>query len=163
MKILSIDDQIARMGAVLPDWKVTKEDDRTAVWVGHLRPNKTNYRIRIFYRVPRLLDNTTVKRVQPRVFIDSPKLIPNADSDLPHVYWPKGDPTAGDPCLCLFDPDHEWSICDHLADTTVPWSSTWLYWYEAWRVSNIWFGPARHEGEEGDAGGSSAEAEIAKV
>ncbi|WP_246647720.1 hypothetical protein [Rhizobium laguerreae] len=152
MKILSIDEQIERMHSLWPDWKVTREDDRTAVWIGNLRPNKTSYRLRIFYRVPGLLENRTVKQVQPRVFVDTPKLRPNSKGELPHVYWPKGDPTGGEPCLCLFDPDHEWTICDYLAETTVPWSSTWLYWYEAWAVSANWFGPSRHEGEATDDG-----------
>lgn len=77
--ILSIDRQIERMRAVWPDWKVSRKNDRTATWIGNLRPNKTSYRVRIFYRVPKLLDNTTVNEVQPRVFIDSPQLMPNTN------------------------------------------------------------------------------------
>ncbi|MBB4274138.1 hypothetical protein [Rhizobium mongolense] len=150
------------MAAKWPDWRVTESDDRAAVWIGHLRPAKTTYRIRMFYRVPRLLERTTVKQAQPRVYVERPELQRkpgNPEGDLPHVYWINGDRPQGEACLCLFDPDHEWSICDWLADTTVPWTSTWLYWYEAWLVTGIWFGPGRHDGDFTDVGRKGLETE----
>lgn len=27
-----------------------------------------------------------------------------------------------------------------LVDTTVPWASEWLFYYELWRGTNVWFG-----------------------
>jgi len=162
LKILSIDDQIAWMAAKRADWQVDRKDERTAVWTGQLRPTKTSYHLRMFYRVPHLLERTTVRRVQPRVYVERPALQQkpgNPEGRLPHVYWINGDPSQGEPCLCLFDPDHEWSICDQLADTTVLWASKWLYWYEAWLVTGIWFGPGRHEEDFEDAGSKGLKAE----
>lgn len=146
--ILTIEEQIARMAATWPQWSVRRLSDDGAEWTGDLRPNAIEYGIRIRYRVHGLLRNVSVFDVQPRVYVDSPALVRkpgNPEGDLPHVYWPV-DRSRHEPSLCLFDPKAgEWSTCDAIADTTVPWTALWLNWYEGWRITGRWLGSGRHE------------------
>jgi len=146
--ILTIDQQIARMAAVWPQWSVRRLGSDGAEWIGDLQPNVIEYRLRIRYRVRSVLENVTVFDVQPRVFVDSPTLVRrpgNREGVLPHVYWPAGK-TTGEPSLCLFDTKAgEWSSCDAIADTTVPWAALWLNWYEGWRITGKWLGSGKHE------------------
>jgi hypothetical protein len=54
---------------------------------------------------------------------------------LPHVYYLHGDP------LCLFTASlGEWLPGDSIADTTVPWASIWLHYFEVWLATNTWEG-----------------------
>lgn len=48
----------------------------------------------------------------------------------------------GDPCdsLCLFLGPTEWNPTMALADTTVPWTSLWLRFFESWLFTNTWEG-----------------------
>jgi len=40
------------------------------------------------------------------------------------------------PYLCLFDPfNGEWTPSDLLAETTVPWTARYLYFYEGWLLT----------------------------
>lgn len=58
---------------------------------------------------------------------------------LPHVYSTK--PVR----LCLFDPQTaEWSPGAAIADTIVPWTYEWLFYFEEWLVSDEWKGGGRH-------------------
>ena len=45
-------------------------------------------------------------------------------------------PVSGDP-LCLFFGMHEWNPSMSLTDT-IPWTSLWLRFFEAWLVPNTW-------------------------
>jgi hypothetical protein len=57
----------------------------------------------------------------------------------------KGMWMGGYPVLCLFDPSAcEWTPCDLLAETTVPWTIDWLACYEGWRATGEWTGGGRH-------------------
>lgn len=53
---------------------------------------------------------------------------------LPHVYREAGDP------LCLFFGTQEWNPTIAIADTTIPWVSLWLRFFELWLVTNTWEG-----------------------
>ena len=70
----------------------------------------------------------------------SPDLNELADGrHLPHVYSTK--PVR----LCLFDPQTaEWSPGASIADTIVPWTYEWLFYFEEWLVSDEWKGGGRH-------------------
>lgn len=96
---------------------------------GHLRPRKESpsYKVRISYSEGR----------RPKVFVEAPEL----DAAAPHRY-PDGS-------LCLFHPTiFQWSDGKHLiAKTIVPWTATWLYFYEVWQKLGVWLGPeAPHTG-----------------
>ena len=50
-----------------------------------------------------------------------------------------------DGSLCLYWP-HEWwwrSDCI-IAETIIPWTASWLYFYELWLDTGEWLGPSSH-------------------
>ena len=59
---------------------------------------------------------------------------------VPHMY-PDGS-------LCLFYPGYkEWYYLDLWADTLIPWTSLWLYYYELWLQTGEWLGGGIHNGK----------------
>jgi len=91
------------------------------VWIGTLQPTpeSTIYKIRVVDRAPKF----------PRVYVLEPKLIEGA----PHVY--------SDGSLCLFYPkDFSWNKKSLIAETIIPWTSLWLYFYEIWLKTGYWYG-----------------------
>lgn len=148
--LIDIDTQIATMAMRWPDFRVRERSDRGAVWVGSLKPQKTWYAVRIIYRVPRAPEAFRVISVQPRVQILDPVLERHPsyeEGPIPHVYLNKDDPHL--PNLCLFDPyNKEWTPEDLLADTTVPWTARYLYFYEGWLLTKKWKGGGRHATRE---------------
>lgn len=151
--ILTIDQQIERMAELWPGWSVKRLSGQGAEWSGTLRPNRTEYQLRVRYRVPELLLTLTVLQAQPRVYVDWPALQEkpgNPEGRIPHVYWPVSDPN-GQPSLCLFDPEaREWGSGEYIADTTIPWAALWLNWYEGWLITGKWLGSGRHARRSAD-------------
>ncbi len=93
------------------------------VWNGCLQPTTFSpvYRIRLVYE----------GRSEPSVRVVSPTLEPDEEGKLPHIY-PDGS-------LCLYRAG-EWRQGDSLADSIVPWTAEWLYFYELWRATGTWTG-----------------------
>jgi hypothetical protein len=61
----------------------------------------------------------------------------SVEERIPHVY-------PGNR-LCLFLPGiGEWRPIDPIADTIVPWTATWLYFYEVWLATGRWHGEGEH-------------------
>lgn len=81
---------------------------------------------------------------QPQVIVSNPHLPSLAGGkDLPHVF--QQDPTR----LCLFLPGtREWTAQRALADTVLPWSLLWLYYFEVWLSSGEWTGGGMHPSEQ---------------
>lgn len=102
------------------------------IWNLDVRPSPFGrlYKVRIRYR----------SADSPEVVVVSPDLNELADGrHLPHVYSTK--PVR----LCLFDPQTaEWSPGASIADTIVPWTYEWLFYFEEWLVSDEWKGGGRH-------------------
>ncbi len=148
----SIEEQIQAMAFQWPGFKVVEQTDRTVMWEGLLAPDKRAHLVRIGYRRPNLLENITLHDAQPRVQVINPLLEPHADYEqgpIPHVYPSAATPSM--PFLCLFSPARrEWSITDLIAETTVFWTSEWLYFYEGWLVTKMWRGGGRHPPQHGD-------------
>ncbi len=69
-----------------------------------------------------------------RVLRPSLRTRPGVDR-LPHV--------NGDGSLCLHV-DGEWRSFMLVANTTVPWATTWLYFYEIWHATGLWLGGGTH-------------------
>ena len=68
----------------------------------------------------------------PQVTIIEPELLyAKGQTHLPHVY-------PGN-VLCLFDPEEmEWNNNQFIADTAIPWTSLWLFYYEGWLSTGKW-------------------------
>ena len=89
-------------------------------WFGELTPNSITYKVKIKYRYKK----------SPKVFVIDPKILKNA----PHRY--------SDNSLCLYYPyDKDFSNkFSFISDTIIPWTMEWLYLYELWLVSGVWWG-----------------------
>lgn len=142
----SLSEQVACMAAKWPLLKLVERTERWAVWIGPIKPTSIDYTVRIEYAVPHAIEAFTAHQIQPSVQVLSPVLERHpdySDGPIPHVYVNIEEPKL--PCLCLFDTyNGEWSPTDFLADTTVPWTAAYLYFYEGWLATKRWFGPGRH-------------------
>lgn len=79
-----------------------------------------------------------------KVFIVEPEIVKyarNRSNKIPHTY--------GDGSLCLYLPGNdEWSYYDSWAETLIPWTSLWLYYFEIWLVTGEWLGGGAHPGDK---------------
>ena len=139
-----IESQISAMRAEWPSFELERINLRAAIWTGRVKPLMQSYEIRIFYRVPLIIENLDPLRQQPLVRVVSPILRhwpSHIEGALPHVYWDN----SICPALCLFDHETgEWTPFKLLAETTVPWAIDWLACYEGWRATGKWAGGGRH-------------------
>ncbi len=97
-----------------------------AVWRGHLQPRITspNYLIEVKYRLKEI----------PEVWVLSPSLHPQAV----HLYEARN--------LCLYWPkEWRWRGDQIIAETIIPWTGSWLYYYELWLDTGKWLGPSSHD------------------
>jgi hypothetical protein len=109
----------------------TTSVERNSLWIkGELQPTSRSdvYTIEIIYHF----------RKRPIVNILNPVLVKNfKGEDIPHVY-------PGDK-LCLYQPKYnEFNFSDFLSSTIVPWTSLWLFHYEAWHITGDWLGGGEH-------------------
>jgi hypothetical protein len=93
------------------------------IWEGTVRPiSGALYKIRIKYRHGR----------RPVVDVLDPVLVPRVPwLKIPHTF------DTGSLCLHLIS---EWDDTMLIHETIVPWTSTWLYFYEIWHATTEWRG-----------------------
>jgi len=123
---------LARQEAALrynfPNAKITRQGDSVLNWEYVLRPTSVSeeYRVKLIY--------TRNKGV--KVFVLEPTLkLAEGKKTLPHVY------STPEQRLCLFYPNgKEWNESKFLIHTIIPWISEWLYFYEIWVGSGVWYG-----------------------
>lgn len=104
-----------------PGFKFYKKDCSNIGWIGQLKPtvNSPLYTVKIKY-----------SDYHPKVYVLEPKILDNA----PHRYE--------DGSLCLYYPkDMSYEETSIIADTIVPWTAEWLFYYEAWLKEGVWWGP----------------------
>jgi len=163
--LISIESQIAAMAKRWPGFEVIERSDRFAAWQGRLQPVQRYFTVRIAYRVPLAIEAFTLLRIQPRVQVLDPVLERHADYEegpIPHVYVNRDEPRL--PYLCLFDAyNQEWTPEDLIAETTLPWSARYLFFYEGWLATRKWRGGGRHPTREERDGTRSTEKAIASV
>lgn len=87
----------------------------------------------------------------PAVRISDPDLELLAQGrPLPHVYT---NPLR----LCLHLPGTEdWNSTKRIDQTIIPWTYTWLFYFEDWLATNDWKGGGRHPGDEQEEAGNRA-------
>lgn len=106
-----------------PKFKYHYNTDGHLVFVGNVQPSLMMpvYKISIEYR----------SNEMPRVQVLEPKLIERP----PHYHHTIG-------CLCLYKPvNFKWTATKPISNYIVSWSTSWLYFYEVWKETNIWYGP----------------------
>lgn len=91
----------------------------------HIKPTEDSdtYTVDISYKLNR----------SPYVLLISPQLKTYKGAKPHHLY----DDVNGYPRLCLYY-KNEWTKKDYIADTIIPWISTWLFAYEYWLITGIW-------------------------
>ncbi|MXX97367.1 MAG: nucleotidyltransferase [Rhodothermaceae bacterium] len=110
------------MKSKFPDFQCGNKGDGI-VFTGTLKPGETlqSYKIAVKY----------TPSCHPKVFVLSPEL----HSMAPHV-WPD------DKSLCLVNPKvFPWHPSHLVAKVTIPWTALWLFFYEGWLDTGIWYGP----------------------
>jgi hypothetical protein len=96
------------------------------IWRGYLQPRlaSPNYLIEVQYQLNEI----------PKVWVLSPSLHPDAV----HLY--------ADKTLCLYWPkEWDWKGDQIIAETILPWTGSWLYYYELWLDTGKWLGPSSHD------------------
>lgn len=124
--------QIQAMKRWFPGLRYRGTRDGGLIWRGSLqpRPESPTYLVRLEHR----------SWGSPRVFVEHPRIHPGA----PHRY--------SDRSLCLYWPEEfQWSTGASLAETIVPWTALWLFYYELWLVLGEWLGPESPHGREAKA------------
>ena len=127
---LSIAEQDRKINSLFHQFSGKKINPQKKIWVGDIQPTKNSayYKIKIVYEVDQY----------PTITVLKPKLVLAKGKDkLPHVY-------SGNK-LCLFSPEkNEWTPNKFIADTIIPWTSLWLFYYESWLYTGKWEGGGRH-------------------
>jgi len=98
-----------------------KQEGKKWVWVGYLQPtpHSEKYKVKIMHHPYK---NT-------KVFVVDPEVLERA----PHRY--------SDQSLCLYHPnDNSFDGETLIADTIIPWTSEWLFFYEGWLKDGVWWG-----------------------
>ena len=104
-----------------PSFEFYKYSCSNIGWIGKLKPTELSplYTVKIEYH-----------HRHPKVYVIEPKILHNA----PHRYE--------DGSLCLYYPkDMSYSEISIIAETILPWTVEWLYYYESWLNEGIWWGP----------------------
>jgi hypothetical protein len=130
-KPLDINVQAAKLRKIFPESKTIIVRNKL-IWKGSLTPNPISetYDIKIEYKIG----------YHPCIYVINKKLdlFPNINK-LPHVY------DTNKQWLCLyFRKAHEWKNHNYISDTIIPWTSEWLYHYEFWLATGIWYGRGIH-------------------
>ena len=123
----NLDVQIRAMKQRYPQFKHKKEGN-TIVFEGTLqvKPEFPVYTISILYR----------GSLPPIVKVVNPQLVENP----PHVY------RSAENKLCLYHPNNfNWTKEKFVAKEIIEWTAGWLYFYEVWLETGVWYGPEAHE------------------
>lgn len=122
--------QVGAMKALYPQFRSVVRGDKVE-FRGKIRvkPEFSEYSIRIVYE----------GGYKPKVYVEMPVLLPNT----PHVY-PGG-------YLCLYHPKYfRWTADKLIAKEIMQWTIAWLYFYECWKDTGVWYGPEVAHGEPKD-------------
>jgi hypothetical protein len=112
---------------------ITWDQDKGVFRGAYSHPISGNqYRFEVIVRNP---------HATPQVFLTDPLVDPKC----PHIY-------LFDKSLCLyFPPDFHWDQTKLIASTIIPWTICWLYFYDKWLRSGVWYGPeSPHNTEPND-------------
>ena len=148
------------MGRHFPGLKLILDLPWISIWEGELRPVSETYRVRVVDQ--RGFDDGRIICAShwPTVRVISPALSPRSEAPdqlVPHLYGPHDDPRG--PELCLFYPkEREWAEHMLMAESIVPWTVEWLFYYEIWHVTGAWGGEeAPHDPPVGSTGAMKRE------
>ena len=111
------------------------------VWRGQLRPIAQTYDVRVKIAAGCADADLSYQWRAASVRVLNGAVRPAPDgTTVPHLYGSWDDPRGAD--LCLYYPPDESMVLGHeVAEKLLPWAYEWLYYYEMWLVTGMWFGP----------------------
>ena len=115
--------QIGAMNSKFPQMKSKITGKNTVLFTGEvmIKPELPKYEISVEYR----------GNLSPRVKVIKPKLVEKP----PHFYH-------NTKTLCLYHPkDFKWNANKIIAKEIMSWTIAWLYFYECWLQTDVWYGP----------------------
>lgn len=80
---------------------------------------------------------------KPKIYIELNQLYEEKIKGIPHNYGIKEIKNKQYIELCLFYKE-EWNATMNIADTIIPWTCEWLYFYEIWVITGKWYGGGKH-------------------
>lgn len=119
---LSLPVQALALARLVPHGQVRLRPHKL-IWHGQVQPTAASgtYDLRLEAR----------RGTTPTVAVTSPALKPNEDGHLPHVY------DTGSLCVSRFG---DWRPHMLFTDSMLPWACEWLFFYELWLASGLWYG-----------------------
>ncbi len=143
---LSIAEQDHEIRRLYPGFQLLGDVGLWAVWEGTLTPVRRAYTVRMTY-FPRLFfPEFQIANLRISITVEDPVigLDPRGTGELPpHIYPNISRPEF--PQLCLFDPaTDQWDGDKLIAETILPWTARWLFFFEGWMATGEWFGGGRH-------------------
>ena len=149
----SIGEQDRYIRAQFPEFKLVTNAGWIAVWEGPLTPIMRRYNVRVIHFQRRFFETWWLKNPYAAVQVVNPVIgsDPRGTGELvPHIYFNQHDPD--NPFLCLYDPkERYWTPEEYIADTIIPWTIDWLFFFEAWLDSGEWKGGGRHPERRSDS------------
>lgn len=128
-KVINLSNQVLGMKKYFPAFECIWKGG-VAIWTGTIQPTaiSESYKIKVCYSLNKV----------PQVWVISPELIKRKNGEnIPHIYS-KNE-------LCLYYPKYwEWNKNMIVAETILPWTSLWLYYYELWHATGKWLGEGIH-------------------
>ncbi|RNL88537.1 hypothetical protein ED312_08810 [Sinomicrobium pectinilyticum] len=126
-------EQLKKIKTDFPELQIVKNTWNSFQLIIQMQPTSISakYDIKIVYELNRWV----------KVFVINMelRLAPNRVK-LPHVY------DTSKQQLCLYSPSKkEWDGFKYIADTIIPWTSDWLYYYELWLPEGKWYGGGHNE------------------
>lgn len=121
------------LNAILPKGQFKFLRSHKLNWEGYIQPTalSPNYLIKI----------NLASGGSPTISVLKPSLEKRGNLEIPHMY--------GQEHLCLYKPAYdEWNKTKSVARTIIPWTSLWLFHYEAWHATGIWHGGGEHPNVE---------------
>jgi hypothetical protein len=123
---LSLAVQAAHLERRYPDGRIVLRPSRLT-WLDHLRPTEISHT----YEVLGVIEPGWA----PLVYVVDPPLQRRGEEPVPHLH------SANDLCLYVGD---DWDDTMIVADTLIPWTSEWLFFYETWHATGDWLGGGMH-------------------
>lgn len=126
-------DQMIAIKASYPS-SICEIKNGTLLWHSKLRPTPLSkeYSVLMTYK----------PRTRPKVLVLGDELQNLDTKDFPHIYSIDTDNKYVE--ICLYRHAYEFSNYKLLANTIVPWTVEWLFYYEIWLTTGEWLGGGEH-------------------
>lgn len=128
---ITLVNQNAQIQTSYPNFELKLTNNRNVyVWEGMLQPTPLSkmYKIKIEYKLGS----------SPKIYVISPSLKSfDGTTRIPHAY------DLNRPCTFL-PGCGEWTDQKLIAETVIPWTSLWLFYYEIWFSTGEWLGGGIH-------------------